>query len=129
MKLLDFVCTDHSVCDLLAEKSELTSGSTWHAAGNVTFFGHYPSITRLYVDSVGSYLNAQSESDISIGFHRSGSLRLATTSEEIESFTNLQSVFDEMQVTFRVIGADEIKQLHPLLTLSLIHISEPTRPY
>ena len=101
---------------MLAEKSELTSGSTWHAAGNVTFFGHYPSITRLYVDSVGSYLNAQSESDISIGFHRSGSLRLATTSEEIESFTNLQSVFDEMQVTFRVIGADEIKQLHPLLT-------------
>ena len=37
---------------LLIEKRELTSGSTWHAAGNVTYFGHYPSITRLYVDSM-----------------------------------------------------------------------------
>ena len=101
---------------ILVEKSELTSGSTWHAAGNVTFFGHYPSITRLYVESVSSYLKAQSESDISIGFHRSGSLRLASTSEEIEYFTNLQSVFDELRVTYRVIDADEIRQLHPLLT-------------
>ena len=101
---------------LLAEKSDLTSGSTWHAAGNVTFFGHYPSITRLYVESVGSYLKAQSESGISIGFHKSGSLRLATTSEEIEAFTNLQLIYDEMQVQYRVIGTDEIKRLHPLLT-------------
>ncbi len=101
---------------MLAEKSELTSGSTWHAAGNVTFFGHYPSITRLYVESVGCYLNAQSESEISIGFHQSGSLRLATTSEEIEAFTSLQSIYDEMQIQYRVIGRDEIKQLHPLLT-------------
>ena len=101
---------------ILVEKSELTSGSTWHAAGNVTFFGHYPSITRLYVESVSSYLKAQSESDISIGFHRSGSLRLASTSEELEYFTNLQSVFDELRVTYRVIDADEIRQLHPLLT-------------
>ncbi len=101
---------------ILVEKSELTSGSTWHAAGNVTFFGHYPSITRLYVESVSSYLKAQSESDISIGFHRSGSLRLASTSEELEYFTNLQSVFDELRVTYRVIDADEISKLHPLLT-------------
>ena len=100
---------------LLIEKSDLTSGSTWHAAGNVTFFGHYPSITRLYVESVGSYLKAQAESDISVSFHKAGSLRLATTTEEIEAFIKLKPIYEEMQVAYRVIDVDEIKQLHPLI--------------
>ena len=36
---------------VLLERREITSGSTWHAAGNVTYFGHYPGITRLYVNA------------------------------------------------------------------------------
>ena len=43
---------------VLVEKLELTSGSTWHAAGNITHFGHYAEITRLYVDSLTTYLEA-----------------------------------------------------------------------
>ena len=52
----------------LIEKRILTSGSTWHAAGNVTYFGHYPSITRLYVDSVTTYLEAEKEANHSVVF-------------------------------------------------------------
>ena len=58
---------------LLLERRELTSGSTWHAAGNVTFFGHYPSITSLYVRSVATYLEAEAESGHDVGFHAAGS--------------------------------------------------------
>ncbi|MEE2980627.1 MAG: FAD-dependent oxidoreductase, partial [Pseudomonadota bacterium] len=36
----------------LVERLDLTAGSTWHAAGNVTYFGHYLGITRLYADSI-----------------------------------------------------------------------------
>ena len=68
---------------MLLEKRELTSGSTWHAAGNVTYFGHYSSITRLYVNSVKTYLAAQEHSGQSIGFHAAGSVRLATNDAEL----------------------------------------------
>ena len=81
------------------KKTDLTAGSTWHAAGNVTFFGHYPSITRLYVESLSSYLDAQAESGLSIGFHQCGSLRLATTTEEIDAYTRLESIYQEMEIT------------------------------
>ena len=101
---------------LLVEKTELTSGSTWHAAGNVTFFGHYPSITRLYVESLASYLAAQKESEISIGFHKAGSLRLATTSEEMEAFAKLEPIYKDMNINYRIVDSNEVSQLHPLLT-------------
>ena len=42
---------------LLLERRELTSGSTRHAAGNVTYFGHNPGLTRLYVDSIRTCLD------------------------------------------------------------------------
>ena len=101
---------------ILVEKTDLTAGSTWHAAGNVTFFGHYPSITRLYVESLSSYLDAQAESGLSIGFHRCGSLRLATTTEEIDAYTRLESIYQEMEITYRVVATDEVQRLHPLLS-------------
>ena len=33
---------------VLLERRELTSGSTWHAAGNTTYFGPYPKMTALF---------------------------------------------------------------------------------
>lgn len=100
---------------LLLERRELTSGSTWHAAGNVTFFGHYSSITRLYVNSVKTYLAAEEESGQSVGFHDAGSLRLATTPEELEAYRRLEPMYDEMSVPYNVVTPDEIAGLHPLL--------------
>ena len=46
---------------VLLERLELTSGSTWHAAGNITHFGHYAEMTKLYVDSLATYLEAEKE--------------------------------------------------------------------
>ena len=46
---------------LLLERRELTSGSTWHAAGNVTYFATTPAFTALYVDSIRTYLEAERE--------------------------------------------------------------------
>ncbi|MCY3875707.1 MAG: FAD-dependent oxidoreductase, partial [Rhodobacteraceae bacterium] len=74
---------------VLLERQELTSGSTWHAAGNVTHFGHYAEITRLYVDSLRVYLQAEAESGQSIGFHKTGSLRLATNRSELDAYRGL----------------------------------------
>ena len=37
---------------VLLERRELTSGSTWHAAGNTTYFGPFPKMTRLFAGSI-----------------------------------------------------------------------------
>ena len=100
---------------LLVEKRNLTSGSTWHAAGNVTHFGHFPSITRLYVNSIETYLKAQSESGQSIGFHDAGSIRLATVRSELEYYRQLEPLYEQLGVKYRVISNDEISDIHPLL--------------
>ncbi len=100
---------------VLVEKRNLTSGSTWHAAGNVTYYGHYSSITRLYANSIKTYLQAEQESGQSVGFHNAGSLRLATTSEELEAYHRLESVYDDLNIDYRVLTPKEINKIHPLL--------------
>lgn len=106
---------------LLLERRELTSGSTWHAAGNVTYFGHYTSITKLYVNSVKTYLQAESESGQPVGFHAAGSLRLATTEHELEAYRRLEPLYDEMGVDYAVVGPGQIGELHPLLDVTSLH--------
>ena len=103
---------------LLLEKNELTSGSTWHAAGNVTFFGHYPSITRLYVNSAKTYLQAEAESGLEVGFHHAGSLRLATSEAELEAYRQLEPMYRQMQVDYAVVDPQRITELHPLLNVN-----------
>lgn len=100
---------------LLLEKRGLTSGSTWHAAGNITFFGHYSSITRLYVDSMKTYLLAEQESGQSVGCHDAGSLRLATTQAELAAYRRLEPMYAEFGVDYAVIDTEEVERVHPLL--------------
>jgi glycine/D-amino acid oxidase-like deaminating enzyme len=102
---------------MLLERRELTSGSTWHAAGNTTFFGHYASITRLYVDSVAAYLRAEEETGQSVDFHAAGSLRLATNARELAFYRSLEPLFEEMGVPYAVIGPEAMQEAHPLLNV------------
>lgn len=100
---------------ILLERLDLTHGSTWHAAGNVTHFGHYPSITRLYVDSLKSYLAAEAESDQQIGLHQTGSLRLADNDAEMAAYARLEPLYQDMGIPYRLVTCEEITALHPLL--------------
>jgi len=100
---------------LLLEKNELTSGSTWHAAGNTTFFGHYSSITKLYVNSVKTYLEAQEETGQSISFHDAGSIRIANDAAELESYRRLEADYEKLGIDYEVVSPQKIQELHPLL--------------
>lgn len=102
---------------LLLEKLELTSGSTWHAAGNVTHFGHDSGLTRLYVNSIRAYLEAEVESGQSVGFHRTGSLRLATSREELAAYRRLEPLYESLGIPYRVVSPQEIAEIHPLLNV------------
>lgn len=106
---------------ILLERRNLTSGSTWHAAGNVTFFGHYTAITDLYVNSIKTYKAASQESGQEIDFHQTGSLRLANTAEELQAYKNLEPLYENLDAEYRIVKPDEIKELHPLLNIDGLH--------
>ena len=102
---------------LLLEKNELTSGSTWHAAGNCTHFGHDAEITQLYVNSLKTYERAEVESGQSAGFHKTGSLRFASTPAELAAYHSLSPMYDKLGIPYSVVSPEEIKKLHPLANL------------
>ena len=105
---------------VLLERRELTSGSTWHAAGNTTYFGPYPAMTRLFAGSIKTYLDAQSESGQPIDFHQTGSLRLAATQTELDQFHRLEALYEDLGIPYGVRTPEEVAHLHPLIDTSAI---------
>lgn len=105
---------------LLLEKRNLTSGSTWHAAGNVTYFGHYASITRLYTSSIKNYLEAEQESGLSIGFHSTGSFRIANSKDELAAYRRLAPMYQQLNIRYRIVRPETVVEIHPLLDVSEI---------
>ncbi len=104
----------------LVERLDLTAGSTWHAAGNVTYFGHYPGISRLYADSIRIYQEAEKETGQSVGFHATGGLRLATNQQELDAYHSLAPLFADLGIGYEVISPERVAELHPLLDTSAI---------
>ncbi len=100
---------------ILLERRQLTSGSTWHSAGNTTFFGPYAAMTRLTVDSIRTYLAAEEETGQPVYFHRTGSLRLATTKDELSAYRRMIPIYEELGIPFHVISPDETRAEHPLV--------------
>src|SRR6059058_465766 len=64
---------------LLLEKSELTSGSTWHAAGGMHTFNGEANISRLQKYTIDLYREIEAASGQSCGLHPNGGLMLAAT--------------------------------------------------
>ncbi|WP_298360664.1 FAD-binding oxidoreductase [uncultured Litoreibacter sp.] len=106
---------------LLLERRELTSGSTWHAAGNTTYFGPYPKMTALFAGSIRTYLQAQEASGQSVSFHQTGSLRLAATERELELFHAYAPRYEALGIPFHIRSPQEVAELHPFIDTSGIH--------
>jgi len=103
---------------ILIERRELTSGSTWHAAGNTTYFGPYAAMTSLFAGSVRTYLQAEAETGQSVGFHQTGSLRLATTQRELAQFESYIPRYEQLGLPYVIRTPDEVSDLHPLIDTS-----------
>jgi len=65
-------------------QSELTAGSTWHAAGLTTFYHPGINMKRLHYYSIHLYDALERETGQNVGFHKCGSLRLADTSQRVD---------------------------------------------
>ncbi len=104
-------CTDI----LLIEKGELTSGSTWHAAGQCpSLVGNY-NVARIHAYSNSLYPRLEELTGQYVSWHGSGGIRLALTQEDIDWFKYLRGIADTVGFRMEIIGVDEIKKLNPFV--------------
>lgn len=100
---------------VLIEKGELTSGSTWHAAGQCpSFIGNY-NMAKVHHYSNNLYPRLEEITGQPTGWHGCGGIRLATTQEEIDWFRYVQGFAANVGFDMEVIGPDEIKRINPWL--------------
>jgi dimethylglycine dehydrogenase len=100
---------------VLLERTELTAGSTWHAAGLLPLFNMSYSVGQLHKYSVELYKTLEAETGQEVGFHPTGNLRLATNRDRMDEYRNYQCTAETIGVECHILGVDEIKQLWPLL--------------
>jgi dimethylglycine dehydrogenase len=100
---------------VLIERGELASGSTWHAAGNTPHFNTSLNLSRIHLASTELYQRLEAETGQAVGFHRPGSLRLASVPNRMDEYLRHRGKARTIGVPFEVIGPDEIRRLHPLV--------------
>ena len=100
---------------VLLEQHELTSGSTWHAAGLCTQFNPSYNIMGLLRYSVELYESLERETGQAVDYHGCGSLRLAATPERLDEFRHRRAMAGLVGVPFEIVGPERIAELHPLV--------------
>ncbi|EHB00103.1 Dimethylglycine dehydrogenase, mitochondrial, partial [Heterocephalus glaber] len=105
---------------VLLEKSELTAGSTWHAAGLTTYFHPGINLKKIHYDSIKLYEKLEEETGQVVGFHQPGSIRIATTPVRVDEF-KYQMTRTGWQATEQyIIGPEKIQEMFPLLNMDKI---------
>ena len=109
--------TQEGISDcVLIERDELTSGTTWHSAAQVTNFGGNQTMIGLKSHSIALYRELADDPDYPINYHHgTGGLRLASTQDHMDGYRHFQSMAKGMGVEFEVIDAAECKRRHPLI--------------
>ena len=100
---------------VLLERGELASGSTWHAAGNTPHFNTSLNLSRIHLASTELYQRLEAETGQAVGFHRPGSLRLASVPDRMDEYRRHRGKARTIGLPFEVIGPEEIRRLHPLV--------------
>lgn len=100
---------------VLLERAELTSGSTWRAAGNTPHYNSSMLLSRVHQYSVALYQRLEQETGQPTGFHKTGSLRLANVPDRMDEYRYHAAKARYLDLPFELVGADEIYRLHPLV--------------
>ena len=101
---------------VLVERSQLTSGSTFHSAGLVGQLRGSLSLTRMMMNSVDLYRSLGAEVDLETGWREVGSLRLASSSEHMEELQRQSDWAETFGLPFHLISAPEAQERFPVMT-------------
>ena len=109
---------DHKADVILLEQNQLTSGSTWHAAGLVGQLRSSASITQVLKYSVELYKTLDKETGLETGWKMTGCLRLATNQDRWTEYKRLATTAQSFGMEMHLISADEVKKMWPLMDAS-----------
>ncbi len=100
---------------VLLEKTELTSGSTWHAAGNVPTFSSSWSIMNMQRYSAELYRGLAEAVDYPMNYHVTGSLRLGHSRERVQEFERVKGMGRYQGMELEVCTPEELRARYPFL--------------
>ena len=101
---------------ILLERDQLTSGTTWHAAGLVSQLGPSAAITKIRKYSLELYKKLEKEIDFSCGLKLNGALSIATNKgrwQELQRQATTAQLFD---VNVEVLNIEQIKKIYPIIS-------------
>ena len=101
---------------LLIEKGELTSGSTWHAAGQCpNLVGNY-NLAKIHEYSISLYERLEELTGQAVGWHGCGSVRFALTERDLDWFRYLRGIATEVGYHMEIVDLAQIARLNPFVT-------------
>jgi len=99
---------------VLVERSELTSGSTWHAAGGFHTLNGDTNMSALQGYTIELYKELEEVSGLSCGLHHVGGLTLATTKERMDYLKAERAKHQYMGLNTSIVGPNEIRDISPI---------------
>lgn len=103
---------------VLLERKQLTSGTTWHAAGLIGQLRANQNMTRLAKYSADLYARLEAETGLATGFRQCGSMTVALTTERKEEILRQASLARAFGVEVNELSSSEVKALYPHLETS-----------
>jgi len=102
----------------LVERKELTSGSTWHAAGLLPLFNMSYSVGQLHQYAVNFYKTLEEETGKNVGFSVVSNIRLASTKDRMDEYHQYAGVAQTIGVNYKFLTPDQVKEIWPLCNTS-----------
>ena len=99
---------------VLLERKELTSGSTWHAAGLLPLFNLSYSVGKLHQYSVNFYHELQEETGQDVGFKVVSNIRLANCPDRMDEYRYYAGVGQTVGVDVRFLTPEQVKEIWPM---------------
>ncbi len=99
---------------VLLERNELTSGSTWHAAGLLPLFNMSYSVGKIHQNSVELYERLEQETGQHVGLRQVSNIRMAQTPDRMDEFKYYAGIAETIGVEVNVLTPQQIKKIWPL---------------
>ncbi|MET0482989.1 MAG: FAD-dependent oxidoreductase [Aestuariivirgaceae bacterium] len=99
---------------VLLERNELTSGSTWHAAGLLPLFNMSYSVGQIHKHSVKLYQALEAETGQHVGFRQVSNIRLARTRDRWDEFMYYAGVAETIGIKVNLLTPEQVKEIWPL---------------
>ena len=100
---------------ILLERDELTSGSTWHAAGLLPLFNMSYATTHIHDYSVNFYKTLEAETGLNAGFSVVGNLRMAQTKARMDEYMLYGATAESVGIPYEKLTPSQIKDRWPLI--------------